>query len=258
MAAGTGISVPGFASPALAEGPGEDPDVDAPRPEYVTLALTGDVMTGRGVDQVLPYPGDPRLYEPSMTSALGYVSLAEEANGPIPRPADFSHVWGDALAELDGRRPDVRLVNLETAVTTSVEPELKSINYRMHPRNIPVLPAAGVNWCVLANNHVLDWQVPGLLETLTTLDDAGIALTGAGRNLVEAAEPAALPVGPRTRILVFGYGSPTSSIPTACAATSDRPGVNFLPDLSPSTIRRITRQITAAKTPGDIVVVSIH
>ena len=27
------------------------------------LVLAGDVMTGRGVDQVLPHPGDPTLHE---------------------------------------------------------------------------------------------------------------------------------------------------------------------------------------------------
>ena len=28
----------------------------------IRLALCGDVMLGRGVDQILPYPGDPTLY----------------------------------------------------------------------------------------------------------------------------------------------------------------------------------------------------
>jgi poly-gamma-glutamate capsule biosynthesis protein CapA/YwtB (metallophosphatase superfamily) len=54
-------------------------------------------MTSRGVDQVLPHPGDPRLYEDYVPSALGYVRLAERASGPLPRPADFPYVWGDAL-----------------------------------------------------------------------------------------------------------------------------------------------------------------
>ncbi len=37
----------------------------------VTLFLCGDVMTGRGIDQVLPHPGNPRICEPYMASALG-------------------------------------------------------------------------------------------------------------------------------------------------------------------------------------------
>src|SRR5687767_6647604 len=51
----------------------------------ITLFLCGDVMTGRGIDQVLPHPGNPTLYEGYMKTARGYVELAEEANGPIPK-----------------------------------------------------------------------------------------------------------------------------------------------------------------------------
>jgi len=54
-----------------------------------TLFLCGDVMTGRGVDQVLPHPSLPRLYEPYAGSALEYVELAERANGRIRRPVDL-------------------------------------------------------------------------------------------------------------------------------------------------------------------------
>ena len=49
----------------------------------ITLFMGGDVMTGRGIDQVLPYPGDPRLYEPYVKDAKDYVVLAEVVNGPI-------------------------------------------------------------------------------------------------------------------------------------------------------------------------------
>lgn len=62
---------------------------------------------------------DPRIDESYVTSALRYVELAEEVNGPIPRPVDFAYVWGDALAELERVAPDVRIINLETAVTKS-------------------------------------------------------------------------------------------------------------------------------------------
>lgn len=46
----------------------------------VTLFLCGDVMTGRGIDQILPHPGKPHLFEAYMRSALGYVALAERAD----------------------------------------------------------------------------------------------------------------------------------------------------------------------------------
>ena len=55
----------------------------------VTLFLCGDVMLGRGVDQVLPHPGDPALPESWARDARAYVRLAERAHGPIPQPAGF-------------------------------------------------------------------------------------------------------------------------------------------------------------------------
>jgi poly-gamma-glutamate capsule biosynthesis protein CapA/YwtB (metallophosphatase superfamily) len=64
----------------------------------VTLVLTGDVMLGRGIDQILPHPGDPRLYEVSIHDARDYVGPAERAHGPIPRRVDEAYVWCDALA----------------------------------------------------------------------------------------------------------------------------------------------------------------
>ncbi len=224
----------------------------------VTLFLCGDVMTGRGIDQVLPHPCDPRLRESYVTSALGYVELAEAAHGPIPRPMDFAHVWGDALPELDRLRPDCRIVNLETSVTRSEDCAPKGINYRMAPENVPCLAAAGIDCCVLANNHVLDWGPAGLLETLATLDRASIASAGAGRDLERAAAPAELPLAGGGRVLVFAFGSITSGIPADWAAAPARPGVNLLAELLPRTASRIAEQVAALRRPGDIVVASIH
>ena len=67
-----------------------------PRAER-TLFLCGDVMTGRGIDQILPHPGMPQLFEPYARSALNYVALAESVGGPLTRPVDFDYIWGDAL-----------------------------------------------------------------------------------------------------------------------------------------------------------------
>ena len=57
-------------------------------PNLITVFMCGDVMTGRGIDQVLPHPGDPLIHEPYMQSARGYVELAEQANGLIQKPAE--------------------------------------------------------------------------------------------------------------------------------------------------------------------------
>src|SRR5205823_13466728 len=103
-------------------------------------------MTGRGIDQVLPHPLNPRLHEPYLTDARAYVQLAENANGAIPRPVDFDYIWGEALLELRRDEVDLRIINLASA-STIVETAWpgKEVHYRMHPRNVDCLSVAGLS-----------------------------------------------------------------------------------------------------------------
>jgi poly-gamma-glutamate synthesis protein (capsule biosynthesis protein) len=225
----------------------------------ITLFLSGDLMTGRGIDQILPHPGKPRLFEPWMRSALGYVQLAEETNGPIGRPVDFAYIWGDALDALRRAGPDLRIVNLETAVTASKDAwPGKGIHYRMHPANVPCLAAAGIDCCVLANNHVLDWGTQGLKETLDSLRRAGIATAGAGLDGADAAAPALLDVPGKGRVWVFAWAMEDSGVPADWRAGPSRPGVNVLPDLGARSLESIAQQTRPAKRAGDLVLASIH
>lgn len=222
------------------------------------LCLGGDVMTGRGIDQILAHPGDPGLREPWVASALDYVRLAETANGDIPRPMADADIWGVALEVLAMRRPDLFIVNLETSITTSPDWEPKGINYRMHPANVGCLSAAGIDCCALANNHVLDWGRAGLAETLATLDGAGIVRTGAGRDADEAWAPAVLAVPGKARVLVFAVGLESSGVPAAWAAGAERPGVAWLEAADDAAVARLAERIRTQRRPGDLVVVSIH
>lgn len=246
--------------------------------KQVRLFLAGDVMTGRGIDQVLPHPCDPVLFESYVKSAIDYVRLAEAAHGRIPKPVGFEYVWGDALQELECYGPDTRLVNLETAITTSDDAQPKDINYRMAPTNTPILKAAQINCCTLANNHVLDWGEDGLVETLETLRQSDIATAGAGRTLAEAEAPAILPVA-GGRVLIFAFATPSSGVPANWAVVGHRPGINrvqrldgdavsstlatfrkwkILPRLDADVVSSTVATIRKWKQPGDIAVVSLH
>ncbi|MGK7953100.1 MAG: CapA family protein [Xenococcaceae cyanobacterium] len=225
----------------------------------ITIFLGGDVMTGRGIDQILPHPSDPFIPEAYLKDAREYVRLAEEANGSIPNPVSFSYIWGDALEEWEQISPDVKLINLETSITLSNEYWWgKGINYRMNPENIGCLAAAKIDCCVLANNHVLDWGYSGLRETIATLKTAEIKTAGAGLNRQLAEAPAIMEVRGKGRAIAFSFGVTTSGIPTSWAAGTDKLGVNLLPDLSPRTVRYIQKQVDRVKRSGDVVVASIH
>src|SRR5687767_13748209 len=225
----------------------------------VTLFLCGDVMTGRGVDQILPHPSAPEVFEPCVRDAREYVVLAELASGPIPRAVAPRYIWGDALEEVARAAPDARIINLETSVTSCDDYCLdKRISYRMHPDNIACLTTARIDVCVLANNHVLDYGYAGLEETLDTLAAAGLKAAGAGRNITEARRPGIIDLPDGSRVLVFALGTQSSGIPGTWGATPIRPGVDLLKDLSPATADQILRRVDRVKRPGDIVVASIH
>ncbi|MFF4507986.1 CapA family protein [Streptomyces sp. NPDC001401] len=225
----------------------------------VTLFLCGDVMLGRGVDQILAHPGEPELREGYVEDARSYVRLAESVSGPIPAPVAPSWPWGEALRLLEQAAPDVRIVNLETSVTRSAAfaPD-KLIHYRMHPANLPALTVAGPDVCVLANNHVLDFGREGLEETLDALAGAGLQAAGAGRGAREAYAPAAVPVADGGRVLVFALGARSSGIPPGWAATSDLAGVAYLPEVSAATAAEVVGRVREEKRGADVVVVSVH
>ena len=225
----------------------------------MTLFLCGDVMTGRGVDQILPHAGAPRIFESHVQDAREYIRMAESLNGPIAKPVSWSYIWGDALEELARVAPEARIVNVETSVTRSDDYwKGKGINYRMHPDNVACLTALGIDVCALANNHVLDYGTAGLNETLDTLSRAGLKTAGAGRTLAQAQEPAVVSLSASSRVIVFAFGEQSSGILPSWGATEDRMGVALLPDLSEKTAATLTARVQKVKRQNDVIVTSIH
>lgn len=131
--------------------------------------------------------------------------------------------WGTTLPVL--QRADAVLANLECAITqrqTAWSRSAKVFHFRADPSAIAVLQAASVRFVSLANNHVLDFEVGGLEDTLAHLDRAGILHAGAGRDLAAARAPALLEVsGLRVGLLSITDNEP------GFAATPTRPGTFY-------------------------------
>jgi poly-gamma-glutamate capsule biosynthesis protein CapA/YwtB (metallophosphatase superfamily) len=189
-----------------------------------TLFVCGDVMTGRGIDQIQRYSCPPEIHEPYARRAR---LRCAGRRGQRSHPASGSsrvHL-GDALDELERVGPDARIINLETSITTNEEFwRGKGIHYRMHPANIGCLTAARVDVCVLANNHVLDYGRAGLDETIVTLTGAGLKVAGAGASIDQARKPAIVNRDERGRILVFAVAAENSGVPKTWAATATSSG----------------------------------
>jgi poly-gamma-glutamate capsule biosynthesis protein CapA/YwtB (metallophosphatase superfamily) len=194
----------------------------------IVLGLVGDVMLGRGVDEALK---DYRRSE---------------------------KLWGDTLSVLEAA--DLRVINLECAITTHENPwsrTPKTFHFRADPsRAVRVLRAARIDACSLANNHTLDFEEEGLLDTLEYLDGAGIRHAGAGRDLEEAARPAILggPDPEKVALLAFTDNEP------AFAALVGRPGTNYLPtSLEPEVLDQVEAAIAGAREAGaDTILFSNH
>ncbi len=190
-----------------------------------TLAITGDVMLGRLVNEAIALRG-------------------------------FAYPWGDTLPLL--HRADRLLINLECALTAHTEPwrgdPYKPFFFRAEPATVATLTLAHVSFASLANNHSLDFDVPGMLETIAVLDRAGIAHAGAGRTLAEARAPAWLTAG-GLRIAVLAF----ADHPLAWAATPESPGINYTPvSLDEEDFAPVAEAIAAVRAQADLVVFSIH
>jgi len=129
-------------------------------------------------------------------------------------------------------------------------------HFRGDPRVVRVLQAAHIDACSLANNHVLDFEERGLIDTLAHLDAAAIAHAGAGHNAAEAAAPAMLrtPGNESVGLVAFTDNEP------AFSASADLPGTNYLPvSLGEAELVRVRAGIQGARAAGaSLVVFSNH
>jgi poly-gamma-glutamate synthesis protein (capsule biosynthesis protein) len=194
------------------------------------IALTGDVMLGRLVDDTVIW------------------------NTLLP-PAT---VWGNVLPLL--LEADLRFVNLECVISQSGQkwqPEQKAFHFRASPRAIEVLQSARIDGVTLANNHILDYGPEALLECLTFLDRAGIPHAGAGRNLREALTPMLVEFA-ENRVAVISL---TDNEP-AWEAAEQKPGVNHVAydrhGLLEPYRTRMAEVISLARRHARFVIISAH
>ncbi len=150
---------------------------------------------------------------------------------------------------------DIRVGNLECAITTRETAEPKSFPLKAPPRAVQALTWAKFDLLSLANNHALDYGFQGLADTQTALSQSGIASVGAGVNDISAHTPVVLEKnGLRLAFLAYAEVMPENSGFDARSwiATQSQPGIAWA-DLS-----RIKSDVAAARLQADVVVVLLH
>ncbi|HEY9639649.1 MAG TPA: CapA family protein [Coleofasciculaceae cyanobacterium] len=199
----------------------------------VTLAFVGDVMLGRGVNEEI---------------------LKRNSEGQLPIASEF--FWGDVSPILNGA--DAVFANLECAITEHTQQchrIAKLFHFRADPSAVDLLRAANIQCVSLANNHSLDFDDQGLLDTIHYLDDANIRHAGAGRNFHEAIAPAILPIAD----LSIGFIALTDN-EIAFAAKHDHPGTYYLNiEPEPEVLAIVKNSVKQARDAGaNFVILSAH
>ena len=183
----------------------------------ITIGLAGDTMLGRLVNKKMDQMG-------------------------------YTYVWGNVLPIL--KKNDINLINLETTLTKNEKNVPKAFNFKATPDKVQALKEANIHVVNLANNHMLDFYDKGLLETLQTLDRAGIKHVGAGKNISEARKPVIIEKN-GINIGFIGY----TDYPQNWRATKDKPGTNVI---KIGDIEQIKNDIKKVREKVDLLIMSIH
>lgn len=127
----------------------------AKRKETAFVASVGDIMLGRGVQDI----------------------LLHDKHG-------IQKVFTDTLPILQNN--DITIGNLEGAITESENKLAKTYTFKFHKEVLAHLKAAGFNYLMLSNNHCYDYGETGFKDTIAALREYGIPTSGAGLNDDEA------------------------------------------------------------------------
>ncbi len=99
---------------------------------------------------------------------------------------------------------DLFLINFENAATSSDSAVKGDVPLKCDPSYVPLAKGNNNTVAVLANNHLFDYGVGGMEDTLKYLDEAGIKHTGAGDNQTQASMPVSSEINGRN-ITIINY-----------------------------------------------------
>lgn len=177
---------------------------------------------------------------------LGDILLANEAERYI---REFGPDYPFLRVRDELRNYDAVFGNMETPISTKGEPvKDKPYTFQLAPGIVSALRTIKLDAVSIANNHVLDYGVEGLRDTIGFLREAKILYSGAGNNVVEARSPTVLYLGNR-EILIF---SRCSRPPDSFYTQGDRPGIAMLKT------DELIADIAEYKTKNNIVLLSLH
>ena len=184
----------------------------------------------------------------------GDVSLADDAVTIAQMNASPNGIEDCISAQLRQtmRDADCMILNNEFTYSTAGAPLAgKAYTFRSNPEHVTILQELGVDAVCLANNHVYDYGEQALLDTFTTLEDAGIPYFGAGRNIQEATAPYYIEMQGKTIAIVAASRAEKNKMTPQ--ATDDSPGILRCYDTT-----LFLEEIKEAKKHADFVIACVH
>ncbi|MBQ2745740.1 MAG: CapA family protein [Lachnospiraceae bacterium] len=191
-------------------------------------------------DFTLCFAGDISLADDAVTTA----KLQENDN-------DLSQCISPELLKIMNEA-DLMCVNNEFTFSTNGSPlEGKTYTFRSNPERVMFLEEMGVDIALLANNHVYDYGEISLLDTLDTLNSAGIKYFGAGKNLEEAMSPVYFEIDGKT--IAYVAASRAEKYKMTPQATEDSAGI--LRCYDPALFIEVIKE---ADANADFVIANVH
>ena len=161
----------------------------------VVLVIIGIVLTVTDVDVV-------KQSEPKGDASVvvgGDVMFARNMPGVLSSVEspfqNVENVTGSA---------DLFLINFENAATSTASAVKGDVPLKCDPSYVPLAKGNNNTVAVLANNHLFDYGVDGMHDTLKYLDEAGIKHTGAGDNQTQASAPVTSEINGRN-VTIINY-----------------------------------------------------
>lgn len=184
--------------------------------------------------------------EPVVIHAVGDIMLAGSGE-KIYRKYGYDYPFAATREIL--QQGDIVIGNLESPLASSgIEFTDKKFRFKVDPQAALALKKAGFTHLSLANNHILDFGVAGLQETLAALAANSIISAGAGQNLT-AARKAGITAIHGVKVAFLSY---SLTYPEEFFAGKETAGT------APGYAALFTADIAAAKKQADCVIVAFH
>ncbi len=177
---------------------------------------------------------------------VGDILLANEAEKHIHKKGLEYPFWKIKEELL---KYDFIFANMESPITKRGTPVVeKPYIFRVKPEDAACLKDLKIDAVSISNNHLMDYNNEGMVDTIATLDRLNIRHTGGGRNLDEARRPVILTYGDTTIVILAYCNRP----PEEYYATESLPGI------TPLDLDLIRDDIATYKLDNNKVVVSLH